>query len=53
LIRYGSSVLIDYMKDEYPGDFLSYPEISALLAKNMVASALKLGQRSKVGRMKF
>lgn len=45
--------LIDYMKDEYPGDFLSYPEIGALLAKNMLAAALKLGYRSKLGRREF
>ena len=45
--------LIDYMKDAYPGDFLSYPEISALLAKNMAGAALKLGKDSRQVRVKF
>ena len=45
--------LIEFMKDDYPGDFLSYPEIGALLAKNMATAALKLGKGSKVVRVKF
>ena len=45
--------LIEFMKDAYPGDFLSYPEIGALLAKNMATAGLKLGERAKLGRVKF
>jgi hypothetical protein len=45
--------VIDFMKDTYPGGFLSNPDIGALLAKQMVSSALKLGKPSNVARVEF
>ena len=45
--------VIDFMKVTYPGGFLSNPDIGALLAKQMVSSALKIGKPSNVARVKF
>ena len=50
-----ASYLIDFdgFRIQTEGALVMAPKISALLAKNRVAAALKLGQRSKLGRMKY
>ena len=44
---------IAYMADAYPGDFLRNPGIGARLAKQIVASALRLGNPSNVVCVEF